>query len=136
MSDRFLLQEETTSAGDSHRPNDEFPAGEPSSHRMVIFLLVHGPIARTDIPALCERAGAVLDRCDVDPACDVRALSDPDAVAVDALARVQLRARRAGRRVRLQAASGDLQDLLAFMGLSEVLPCDSESGVEPGREVE
>jgi ABC-type transporter Mla MlaB component len=103
---------------------------------MVIVLLFRGPIARTDVPTLCERAGVVLDRCDADPACDVRTLSDPDAVAVDALARVQLRARRVGRRVRLQEASGDLQDLLAFMGLSEVLPCDAGSGLEPGREFE
>jgi ABC-type transporter Mla MlaB component len=103
---------------------------------MVIVLLFRGRIARTDVPTLCERAGEVLDRCDADLACDVRTLSDPDAVAVDALARVQLRARRVGRRVRLQEASGDLQDLLAFMGLSEVLPCDAGSRLEPGREFE
>jgi ABC-type transporter Mla MlaB component len=103
---------------------------------MVIVLLIRGPIARANIPDLCERAGAVLDRCGTDPACDVRALGDADAVAVDALARMQLRAQRVGRRIKLQNSHGDLQDLLAFMGLDEVLPCDSGSRLEAWRKAE
>jgi hypothetical protein len=44
-----------------------------------------------------------------------------DVLTVDALARLQLSARRCGRRLRLRDASGELQDLIAFVGLSEVL---------------
>jgi ABC-type transporter Mla MlaB component len=53
--------------------------------------------------------------------CDVRGLR-PDAVTVDALARLQLAARRSGRRVRLRNASAELLELVRFMGLRDVLP--------------
>ena len=49
--------------------------------------------------------------------CDV----DPDAVTVDALARLQLAARRLSCRLLLNNASPDLLELVAFMGLSDVL---------------
>jgi ABC-type transporter Mla MlaB component len=54
-------------------------------------------------------------------ACDVSGV-EADAVTVDALARLQLAARRHGCRVQLRNASGGLVDLLAFMGLDAVLP--------------
>jgi hypothetical protein len=41
---------------------------------------------------------------------------------VEALARLQLVARRIGCQVRLRGASGELLELVAFMGLSDVLP--------------
>jgi hypothetical protein len=50
-----------------------------------------------------------------------------DAVTVDALARLQLGAQRHGCQVRLCSASPELLELLAFMGLRDVLPCDYES---------
>ena len=53
-------------------------------------------------------------------ACDVGALV-PDAVAVDALARLQLGARRLGLEIRLCHASRELRQLLAFAGLRDVL---------------
>ncbi len=53
--------------------------------------------------------------------CDVRG-AEPDAATVDALARLQLAARRGGREVRLVHASAELLRLVAFMGLAEVLP--------------
>jgi hypothetical protein len=46
----------------------------------------------------------------------------PDAVTVEALARLQLAARRYSCRVLLRHASSELLELVAFMGLSEVLP--------------
>ena len=52
--------------------------------------------------------------------CDVRSI-DVDAVTVDALARLQLAARRHGCQVRLRHASSELLELVAFMGLSDVL---------------
>ena len=53
--------------------------------------------------------------------CDVHGVS-PDAVTVDALARLQLAARRHQCKVRLRGASDELCELVAFMGLSDVLP--------------
>ena len=61
--------------------------------------------------------------------CDVGALA-PDAVTVDALARLQLAARRAGLEIRLSHASSELEELVAFAGLAEVLR------VEPRRQAE
>jgi hypothetical protein len=53
--------------------------------------------------------------------CDVGALP-PDALAVEALARLQLNAKRAGLELHLCGASTDLRSLLSFCGLLEALP--------------
>ncbi|TMF14889.1 MAG: hypothetical protein E6I37_02150 [Chloroflexi bacterium] len=52
---------------------------------------------------------------------DVRGVK-ADARSVDALARLQLAACRCQCQVRLRGASKELRELVAFMGLSEVLP--------------
>ena len=62
--------------------------------------------------------------------CDVASLVHPDADTVDALARLQLAARRLGYRLRLRRASVELQELLAFIGLGEALR------LEAGRQTE
>ena len=83
---------------------------------------IWGPIAREDMPGLCDRvcallseSGALVARCDVGGV-------DVDAVTVDALARLQLAARRHGCQVRLRNASAELVELVDFMGLRDVLP--------------
>jgi ABC-type transporter Mla MlaB component len=53
--------------------------------------------------------------------CDVSDVG-ADAVVVDALARLQLAARRNGCEIRLCRASSELRELVAFMGLANVLP--------------
>ena len=53
--------------------------------------------------------------------CDVRCL-EAKAEAVDALAQLQLAARRRGCRIGLCNASRELHELIAFMGLTEALP--------------
>jgi ABC-type transporter Mla MlaB component len=84
--------------------------------------VIWGPIGRDDLPGLCERVCALLAESDADVAlCDVRGI-DPDAVTVDALARLQLGARRHGCTVRLRNASDELRALVRFMGLTAVLP--------------
>ena len=89
---------------------------------LTIALAVRGPIARADLPGLCERVCAVLAASQARVVlCEVRGV-EPDAVTVDALARLQLGARRHGCRVRLRHASSELLELVAFMGLSDVLP--------------
>jgi hypothetical protein len=61
--------------------------------------------------------------------CDVGAVK-PDVHTIDALARLELAARRLGLEVLLRHASSDLQALIAFAGLREVLR------VEPGGQAE
>ena len=53
--------------------------------------------------------------------CDVEGVV-ADAAAVEALARLQLVVHRAGCELRLRNASPELRDLVAFMGLRDVLP--------------
>jgi ABC-type transporter Mla MlaB component len=87
-----------------------------------VAFAVRGPISRADLPGLCDRVCALLERSCADVAfCDVHGI-DPDAVTVDALARLQLAARRHGCQVRLRNASSELVELVAFMGLTDVLP--------------
>jgi ABC-type transporter Mla MlaB component len=87
-----------------------------------VSFAIRGPIARPDLPGLCERVRGLLAISVVDVAlCDVCEVGT-DAVTVDALARLQLAARRHSCQVRLQGASDDLRDLVAFMGLRDVLP--------------
>jgi ABC-type transporter Mla MlaB component len=87
-----------------------------------IAFAVRGPIARSDLPGLCDRVCELFGRTHPDEAlCDVSGV-EPDAVTVDALARLQLAARRYGCRVRLRSASDELLELVGFMGLTDVLP--------------
>ena len=89
--------------------------------RMLDFA-IHGPIALADLPGLCARVCRLLETSGAEIArCDVRGV-EPDAVTVDALARLQLAARRRRCTVRLENASGELLDLVALMGLADVLP--------------
>jgi ABC-type transporter Mla MlaB component len=83
---------------------------------------VRGPIARADLPGLCDRVCSLLATSDAPVAlCDVTGVP-VDAVTVDALARLQLAARRRGCRIRLTNASDELLALVRFLGLEDVLP--------------
>jgi ABC-type transporter Mla MlaB component len=88
-----------------------------------INFALRGPLQRADLPGLRERVcrlirpGVTIARFDVSAA---RA----DAVTVDALAQLQLLARRRGCQVRLRGCSRELRELVAFMGLDSVLPDD------------
>jgi hypothetical protein len=62
---------------------------------------------------------------------DVAALA-ANAVTLDALARVQLAARRCGFSVMLRDTSPELRELIAFAGLGDALP-EEPLGLEPGR---
>jgi ABC-type transporter Mla MlaB component len=92
------------------------------SARRTVAFAIRGPIARDDLPGLCERVCSLLRESGATAAlCDVGSV-EPDAVTVDALARLQLAAHRHGCRVRLRRASPELLELVAFMGLRDVLP--------------
>ncbi len=87
-----------------------------------VAFAIRGPIASADLPGLCERVCSLLNQSGVDVAlCDVTGV-DPDAVTVDAIARLQLAAGRLRCQVRLRHASDELLELVAFMGLQDVLP--------------
>lgn len=87
-----------------------------------IAFAIYGPIAPTDLSGSCERVCILLDHSGAEVAlCDVRGI-DADAITAHALARLQLAAGRHGCQVRLRHASGGLQELVAFMGLRDVLP--------------
>lgn len=71
--------------------------------------------------------------------CDVAAITDPDEEAVEALARLQLAVTRAGATLELARAGRELRDLLALLGLDDVLRCacpPRRSGVEVDRHLE
>jgi hypothetical protein len=84
---------------------------------------VYGPIAPADLPGLCDRVCALFGSSDGAGVafCDVSGV-EPDAMTVNALARLQLAARRSRCQVRLRNASKELLQLVAFMGLEDVLP--------------
>jgi ABC-type transporter Mla MlaB component len=87
-----------------------------------VAFAVRGPIERGDLPGLSERICWLLERSEAAVArCDVSGV-EPDAVTVDALARLQVAARRHGCQVRLRNASAELLELVAFMGLDDVFP--------------
>lgn len=96
----------------------------PQPHATVWVI---GPvIERADIPVLCANLVALLDvtgaRLIV---CDVGRIVAPDAVTVEALARLQLTARRFGRHLTICRASQELLDLMTFIGLAGVLSVES-----------
>jgi ABC-type transporter Mla MlaB component len=89
-----------------------------------VAFAIRGPIARADLPGLCERVCALLAESGRIVACDVSGV-EPDAVTVDALARLQLGACRHGCRVVLRNASAPLLELVELMGLANVLSEDT-----------
>ena len=86
-----------------------------------VAFTITGPITRADLDGLCARVCALLEGSGAHVAlCDVAGV-EPDAVTVDALARLQMGARRRGCTVRLHGASDALIELVVFMGLENVL---------------
>lgn len=83
--------------------------------------VIDGPVGVTDVAVLCERLRRVLTGTDAEVVVDVRSLA-ADAVTLEALARLQLTARRVGRRITLRRVSPDLDSLVAFAGLADALP--------------
>jgi len=86
-----------------------------------ITFAIWGPIARDDLAGLSHRICALLEHTRAEIAvCDVADIP-VDAVTVDALARLALVARRRSCSIQLRHASEQLRDLVAFMGLQDVL---------------
>ncbi|HEY7953425.1 MAG TPA: hypothetical protein VID70_10600 [Solirubrobacteraceae bacterium] len=97
--------------------NESRTAPGPQSATLTIW----SPLERTDLPGLLARAYALLAQGDFEVLrCEVCGVA-ADAVAVDALARLVLVARRSGAQVRLRGACAELTALVKFMGLAGVL---------------
>jgi ABC-type transporter Mla MlaB component len=102
-----------------------------------LVVMIGGPIAPSEVSGLCERVREVLENSDADLVlCDVSAVVRPDVGTVDALARLQLTARRLGREVRLRRACVELRELVALMGLSDVVPIVAGLPLEPRGQAE
>jgi len=93
-----------------------------SERRGTVTMTVPRPLGRSELPALLARTCELLalDRgCEL-LLCEVSEV-DADAVAIDALARLALAARRSGCEVRLRGASPELLGLVELIGLGDVL---------------
>ena len=92
--------------------------GDPAT-----VIVLSGEIRPADIPGLCTRARSLLQAGGAGVViCDVGAVTVPDAAAVDAVARLQLTAKRLGREMKVRNACAEMQELIALTGLSHVLP--------------
>jgi ABC-type transporter Mla MlaB component len=84
-------------------------------------LAIRGPLVRSDLPGLYRRACAALEECRGGLLiCDVGEVA-ADAVAIEALARLALGARRHGCQVELQGSTAPLDALIELVGLRETL---------------
>jgi ABC-type transporter Mla MlaB component len=90
---------------------------EPDS----IIIALQGQVSTEDVRWLCERVRFLLEGRVACVVCDVSAVEDPDVGTIEALARMQLAARRVGGSLQLRDPSGELRNLLAFAGLWELL---------------
>jgi hypothetical protein len=109
------------------------PASRPVGQRDAVLLIADAADRRL-ASSLCGSARAILeDGAPVLLVCDVRAIPDPDLIALDALARLTLLTRQLGGDVLLLDAAPKLEELLAFAGLSGVIRCAVPSGGDPRR---
>lgn len=96
-----------------------------TQRRRTVTVQVPHPLGRGDLPALftctCAQLARV-PRCEL-LLCDVAGVA-ADAVAIDALARLALAARRGRCDVRLRGASPQLLELVGLVGLADVLRCE------------
>lgn len=107
-------------------------AGSEPERDALVFSL-GGAIVRGEIADRCTRLQALLTGdagAETPVICDVGELDRADAVVVAALARLQLTARRRGRRLWLRRASPELRALLALTGLATILPSEPRLGVQ------
>jgi ABC-type transporter Mla MlaB component len=94
------------------------------TEQTTVSFAVRGPIARADLPGLCDRLRErIAQQNATHVVCEVSGLA-ADAIAVDALARLRLEAGRCGCSFSVDGWSADLQDLIAFVGLRDVLLSD------------
>ncbi len=100
-------------------------------------VVIDGPLSPERIATLCSEARRLLASGGADiVVCDVGAMVEPDVMVVEALARLQLTARRAGGSIEVWQASGGLRDLLALVGFCDVVALCDNSPVGSRRQLE
>lgn len=105
-----------------HLPSTRLQATGPDDESSAVVLTLRGAIAPADVPRLCARVHALVEGSHADlVVCDVAEVMEADCATVDALAGMQLTARRLGSELRLRGASDELHDLLALVGLCDVV---------------
>ncbi|MFF6907737.1 STAS domain-containing protein [Streptomyces sp. NPDC012389] len=100
-----------------------------------IVLVVTGHLTRDAVPALCAELETLLNgsRGAAAPVeCDVGGADRADLVLVEAVARLALVARRAGRQLRLRRVGPELQGLLDLVGLADVVALKGPEERVPG----
>jgi ABC-type transporter Mla MlaB component len=96
----------------------------PGSAQRSATLVIRAPLEREDLPGLFARTCALLAAQAPELLHVEVGEIAPDAVAVDALARLALAARREGCSVLLRGASPQLLLLVELIGLAETLPSE------------
>jgi ABC-type transporter Mla MlaB component len=109
----------------------------PGPGRDPVGVAIEGRLDPGDVPGLWERVRALPGAGEARlVVCDVSGLSNPDVATVDALARLQLAARRSGCQIRLRRPCARLRGLLVLAGLAEVIPLAAPLLVQPQRQPE
>lgn len=102
----------------------------PPGPRTVV--LVVGPVTDGTASVLCDRVAAAIVGAGADVVtCDVSDVRATNVSTVDALARMQLIARREGGSIRLRRPSVMLRGLLNLTGLAEVIAAEQAAGNDP-----
>jgi STAS domain len=102
-----------------------------------VVVVVDGPLSRRGIAGLCTGARRLLATGEVDLITyDMGAVVEPDVMAIEALARLQLTARRLRGSIQVRHVSGELRDMLDMAGLCAVVPLCDESPLGSGGQVE
>lgn len=122
----------------SSRPDLRLPGVRRAGPDVVVddgCLVVRVQAPVPDVVRLCDRVHELLQAAAVrGVVCEVH---DPvDLSVVDAVARLQLTARRRQRDVRLCAVGQRATELLGLCGLTDVVPLGAARGSEPGRQPE
>lgn len=96
----------------------------PEERPKTLVVVLEGQISSRTVPRLCETVRAALEGNDAElVVCDVGALAEPVCLSMDvldALARLQLTAKRLGRSIRLRNVPPQLADLLKLTGMDDV----------------
>jgi hypothetical protein len=102
-----------------------------------IRVVVSPDLAPCDVRPLADQLVRKLRRREVaEVLVDVSCVRTPDVGYIDALARLQLVAGRYGGRVRLVRPCPRLMELLALVGLEDLLPADDRESGDLHREAE
>lgn len=115
------------------------PASEarPPPEAGSVVMVIGRVITPGEIGALCRHLSTLLKHKDSRlVVCDVSALAIPDLTAVEAVARLQLTARRAGAQIRLVHVGARLRELLEMAGLCDAVSLGAELPLEEGRKPE